>query len=83
VWIKLQLKTERFSEVLDGRDVTESIRESLLYEPLERLTLNSDEVRQLEDIVEVPERIAVTNGGARGQSHSSGRRCETALGAEI
>ena len=67
VGIELQLELERLGEVLDRGDVAEGLGQAVLQEPVERVALDGDEVGQLEDLVEVGERIAVPDGGAGRQ----------------
>ena len=71
--IELELELERFGEVLDRADVPEGVGEPFLQEPLETLTLDSDQVREFERFVQVRERIAFTGGRASG--HRSPRCC--------
>ena len=57
---------------LIGRDVAERLGEALVEEPLEALALDGDEVRQLQRLVEVGERIALTGHGTRGHGSTQG-----------
>ena len=50
---------------LIGRDVAEGLGEALVQEPLERRALDGDQIGQVEDLVEVRERITVPDGGGR------------------
>ena len=50
VRVELELELQGLREVLDGRDVAEGVRQTLLEEPVERLTLDGDEVRKREDV---------------------------------
>ena len=67
--VELQLELQRLGEVLDRADVTEGVGQSLVEEPLEARPLDGDEVRQVQRLDEVGERIALSGRG--GDSHES------------
>jgi hypothetical protein len=67
VRIELQLELEGLGEVADRRDVAEGLLEAFLEEPLEAVSLDRDQVRQLEGFVDVRERVAIADGRGRGQ----------------
>ena len=51
-----QLELQLAGEVLDRRDVAEDLGDSVLEEPLERLSLDRDEVRQGQHLTQLTER---------------------------
>ena len=65
--VELQDQLERSGEVLDRTDIAECVRQSLLEEPLERVTLDRDEVRQRQDFIEVGEGETLPGRGTSGQ----------------
>ena len=67
VGIELQLELQGFAEVLDRRDVAEGLGEALVEEPFEALALDRDQIRQLQRLGKVGERITLAGGGTRGQ----------------
>ena len=71
VGIELELELQRLAEVLDRRDVVERLCDALLQEPLERITLNRNQIGQLEGLLEIAERIAVPGYRARRHEYSS------------
>ena len=66
VGIELQLELEGLREVADRRDVAEGLGQTLLEQPAEGLTLDCDEVWELQDLFEIAERIAFALRGACG-----------------
>jgi hypothetical protein len=66
VGVELQLELERLAEVLDRRDVAERLGQALVQEPLEAFALHRDEIRQLERLGKIGERIAFAGHGTRG-----------------
>ena len=68
--VELELELQVTGVVGDRRDVTERLGETLGHEPLERLTLDSDEIGKLQLLDEVRERIAVMGQRTRGHDHS-------------
>ena len=78
VGVELQLEHQGLAEVLDGADVAEGLRQPLLEEPLERLALDGDQIRQREGLGQVRERIALTGATSRqGSSPAGGRAART------
>ena len=71
VGIELELELQRLAEVLDRRDVVKRLGDALFQEPLERITLNGNQVGQLEGLLEIAERIAVPGYRARRHEYSS------------
>jgi hypothetical protein len=63
-----QLELELTGEVLDGRDVAEHLGDTVFEKPLERLGLDLDEVRELLDLTQLPERHPLTS--TTSQRHS-------------
>ena len=64
---------------LIGRDVAEGLGEALVQEPLEALALDGDQVRQLQRLGEVGERITLAGRGTRGHNYSLAADGETAI----
>ena len=54
--VELQLEAQLAGEVLDRADVVERLGQTPVQEPLERVTLDGDEVRQGQGLVDVGER---------------------------
>ena len=67
VRIEVELQVQGLGEVLDRRDVAERVREALIEEPLEGLSLDGDQVREGKRLVEVRERVTVPDGWTGGQ----------------
>ena len=65
--IELELELEVLGEVLDRADVAEGLREALVQEPLERGALDRNQIRQVEGLGEVGERITLTDSTTSGQ----------------
>ena len=57
--VVLELEAQLPGEVLDGTDVGEGLGQSFVQEPAERVSLDGDEVRQTQDLVEVGERKTI------------------------
>ena len=70
--VELQLELELLAVVLDRAHVPEGVGEAFLQEPLERLTLDGDEVRDRQDFVEIRERVTVAGGSGRQGASSEG-----------
>ena len=71
--VELELELERLGEVLDRADVAERVRQALVEEPFEAFPLDRDQVRELERLLEVAERIAFTGHGT--SRHGSPSSC--------
>ena len=67
VGIELQLELQRLGEVLDGTDVAEGLGQALVQEPVEGLSLDGDQIRKGQRLVEVRERVALPGCSARRQ----------------
>ena len=78
VGIELELELQRLAEVLDRRDVAEGLGEALVEEPFEALPLHGDQIRQLQRLGEVGERITLAGRGSRGHNYSLAAGGETA-----
>ena len=78
VGIELELELQRLAEVLDRRDVAEGLGEALVEEPFEALALDRDQVRQLQRLGKVGERITLAGRGSRGHNYSLAAGGETA-----
>ena len=65
--VELELELEVLGEVLDRADVAEGLREALVQEPLERGALDRNQIRQVEGLGEVGERITLTDSTTSGQ----------------
>ena len=59
VRVELELELQGFAEVLDRRDVAEGLAQTLAEEPLEALSLDGDEIGELERLREIGERVAI------------------------
>ena len=60
-----ELDRERARVVLDRRDVVDRLAEPFAHEPVERLTLDIDEVGEVEDVLETRKRLARTRRSDR------------------
>jgi hypothetical protein len=70
VGFELELELQRFAEVFDRRDVAERFGEALVEEPLETLALHRDQIRQLQRLGQVGERITLAGRGSRSHNYS-------------
>ena len=70
--IELELQAQLAGEVLDRADVGEGLGEPPIEEPVERVALDGDKVRQRQDLVEVRERETLRAcGNERARVYSS------------
>ena len=72
--VELQLQAELAGEVLDGTDVAEGFGHPTVEEPFERVSLDGDQVREGQDLVEVGKGKAFPRGGTSGQNLTPSRR---------
>ena len=72
VGVELQLELQRLGEVLDRADVAERVGQALVQEPVEGLALDGDEVRQLQRLDQVGERVALTGRRTSGHRFTPG-----------
>ena len=69
--MRVELECEVAGEVFDGRDVSERVSEPLGTEPREGVTLDPDEIGQVEDVLDLLERKSFFEPGGLGQAPHS------------
>jgi len=58
IGIELELQEQVLGVVLDGTDVREDLRQALVEEPVEGITLDGDQIGKVENLLEIAERVA-------------------------